>query len=81
MMDWTHWAARWSDGYFGFHAAMHLIWYAAVIGFVAFIVFYLTKRSAKTDDRPRALDVLKERYAKGDLSKDDFDRMRKDILV
>jgi putative membrane protein len=81
MMNWSQWSDGWRDGYFGFHAAMHLIWYAALIGIAAIIVFYLIKRFPKTDNRPNALDVLKERYARGDLSKDDFDRMRKDILI
>jgi putative membrane protein len=58
-----------------------LVWYAALIGVAAIAASFLMKRSEKNADRPNALDVLKERYAKGDLSKDDFDRMRKDILV
>jgi putative membrane protein len=31
------------------------------------------------DSVPTALDILKQRYAKGEITKDDFDRMKKDI--
>jgi putative membrane protein len=81
MMHWSNWSGGWSDGYFGAPLAMHILWYGALLGLVAVVVIYLMKRSERTSGANRALDVLKERYARGDLTKDDFDRMRKDILV
>jgi putative membrane protein len=81
IMNWPNWSAGWSDGYFGVHVVMHLVWYAAVVGLAAVLASYLMRRSRSGPGRPNALEVLKERYARGDLTKDDFDRMRKDILV
>jgi putative membrane protein len=81
MMSWHNWSAGWSDGYFGAAIVMHLVWYGALVGLAAVIATFLMRRSGSGAGRPGALDVLKVRYAKGELSKDDFDRMRKDILV
>jgi putative membrane protein len=81
MMNWPNWYAGWSDGYFALPMFMHLVWYAALIGLAAALAAYVMKRSGNGSGRPSALDVLKERYARGELTKDDFDRMRKDILV
>jgi len=81
MMNWHNWSAGWNDGYFGVHMFMHFVWYAAVIGLAAVLATYVIRRSGGGSGRPSAMDVLKERYARGELTKDDYDRMRKDILV
>jgi putative membrane protein len=81
MMNWPNWSAGWNDGYFGVHVVMHLVWYAVLLGLAFVFASFLMKRSELGSSRSNALEILKERYAKGDLTKDDFDRMRKDILV
>jgi putative membrane protein len=81
MMNSPNWSAGWNHGHFGVHVVMHLVWYAAIIGLAALVVTYMMRRSRSDSGYSGALDVLKERYARGELSKDDFDRMRQDILV
>ncbi len=81
MMNWHNWSGGWNDGYFGMHMFMHLVWYAALIGLAAVLATYVIRRSGGGSGRPGAMDLLKERYARGELTKDDYDRMRKDILV
>jgi putative membrane protein len=81
MMHWYNWPGGWNDSQFGWAVLMHLVWYGAIIALAAIIAVFLVKRSDSAPGRSGALDVLKERYARGELSKDDFDRMRKDILV
>lgn len=50
------------------------------IGLIGLLI-YLLVRSAKGSDRPleTPLDILKKRYARGEIMKEDFDRMKKDI--
>jgi uncharacterized membrane protein len=80
-MNWPNWTSGWSDGYFGITVVMQLIWNAALIGLAGAVASLLTRRFSKDAGCASALNILKERYAKGDLSKDDFDRMCRDIMV
>jgi putative membrane protein len=61
---------------------MMLVFWIAVIAGIVFIM----RRLALSANRGRggapeesALDILKKRYAKGEVSKDEYDRIRKDI--
>jgi putative membrane protein len=81
MINWPNWSAGWSHDYFGMHVFMHSVWYATLIGLAAIFAAYLVKRSGSASGRPSALDLLNERYVRGELTKDDFDRMRKDITA
>lgn len=62
-------------------AFMALFW-IAVIGGIMWLIVYLTRRSGSgsgTADNDTPLDILKKRYARGEISKDDFDSMRHDL--
>lgn len=47
------------------------------------LVIYLLVRSSKGSDRSveKPLEVLKKRYARGEITKEDFDRMKKDLAA
>lgn len=51
---------------------MGLIWFVILV--VLFDIF-----QSKKNDQQRAIDVLKERLAKGDISIDDYETMKKKI--
>jgi len=69
---------------FGFGPFLMIIFWALIIWAIFAVVrgtsggsYCGHKHEEKGADK--ALDILKERYAKGELSKEEFDRMKKDL--
>ncbi len=61
---------------------MVLFW-AAIIALVIWVVRKLAEREgsrSSTTERRAPLDVAKERYARGDISKEEFEQIKKDLL-
>lgn len=61
---------------------MALFW-IAVIGGVVWLIVYLARRSEPGQGRATtetALDILSKRYARGEISKEEFDRMKRDLI-
>ncbi len=56
---------------------MLLFWGLVILGLVA-IVKWLSAGAAPFD-ATRAIDILKARYARGDLTREQFDQMRRDL--
>ncbi len=52
---------------------------AAIIYFVASQTKNKYPSSSKTENEETPLEILKKRYAKGEISKEEFDRMKKDV--
>jgi putative membrane protein len=69
-------------------------WISMILGFiffiliiigVVFLIVWLVKRTTHSgiEDKTvsKALEVLKERYAKGEITKDQYESMKKDLLI
>ncbi len=54
-----------------------LVFWAVFIVLIICIVREVAGR--KTDEKSKALDILKERYAKGEIDKKEFEEKKKDI--
>ena len=68
-------------GYF-FGGWMIIVW-IVIIGLIVWGVIALTRyatHSSGSSERRRPLDIAKERYAKGEITKEEFERMKKDLM-
>ena len=67
-------------------------WYGSLfgllfLGLVVWLVIYLINQARTRNDnistdgqQGSAMEILKKRYARGEISKDEFERMKKEIL-
>ncbi len=82
MMPWgMMWGPGWGPGYglFGW-LMMLLFWILIIVGAALIIRWLVTEtgsRSAAAGDT--TLDILKRRYAKGEITKDQFEAMKRDL--
>jgi putative membrane protein len=66
---------------FGGWWAMGVFW-LVVIGLVVWLVVYLARNSgarSSTDKDIKAIDVLKNRYARGEIDKEEYEEKLKDL--
>ena len=74
MMDGWGWAA--GMGFVGW--LLRIVFWIIVI----WIIIWLVRRGRPCGggERGRAMDILKERYAKGEITKEQFEDMKKDVM-
>lgn len=72
MMQW-HWWGFWLLG----PVFMLLFWALIIAGIIFFIKWIVGPPSREEES---ALDILKKRYAKGEISKEEFEEKKRDIM-
>ena len=65
-----------------FGALWMVIFWGVVIALIVWGVKRMTERGGSgrgTNGKPDPLDIARERYAKGEISKEEFEQLRKDL--
>ena len=74
--DYGNWGAGNTMGWLGGGIMMIVFW----VLFIALIVWVVREFGGKNSkSNSNALDILKERYAKGEMNKEEFESKKKDI--
>ncbi|OGI32022.1 MAG: electron transporter RnfE [Candidatus Moranbacteria bacterium RIFCSPLOWO2_12_FULL_48_12] len=65
--------------YGAFGWLLMLLWWVVIIVAVVALVKWLTNQSKNDASGKSALDILKERYAKGEIDKNEFEEKKKNL--
>jgi len=75
------WGCGFGGGWLGWMGpVLMIVFWAAVIVGIVFLIRWLLLRSAPPKQQNSALDILKLRYARGEISKEEFEQMKQDLL-
>ena len=67
-------------GWMFFGGFWMIVFWGAVVALIVWAVIRLSRREGTSSvSKLNALDVAKERYAKGEINKAEFDQIKKDI--
>ncbi len=73
MEGWDH-MSRW-----GYGGAFMWVIFLALVAFAVYFIVRGEKWMKRGSGEESALDILKKRYAKGEITKEEYDRIKKEI--
>ncbi len=68
-------------GGWGFFGVLHMVlwWVLIVLGIVVLVKWLAGGKNRSHAGSDRALDILRERYVRGEIEKDEYDKRRQDL--
>lgn len=64
---------------FGFGGILSILFWIVIIALAVWLISSLVSRTNSQPPAELPLDILKKRYARGEISKTEFDEMRRDL--
>ncbi len=58
---------------------MMLWWLLPIALLIALVVYFVSPSAGRNPSDKTALDILKERYARGEIGKEEFDEKKRDV--
>jgi len=71
------WHPMWGFGGTFMMIFMFIFWAALIVGIILFIRWMFTGRPVSLDRGETALDILKKRYARGEIERQEFEEKKK----
>lgn len=68
------WGGHWMFGGF-----MGLYWIVGLVALFFFVKWIVQQRMEAQRPKESAVEILKKRYAKGEINKDEFERKKRDL--
>jgi putative membrane protein len=69
----------WGMGHGLFGWLMMLLFWILIIGGIAWLVWWFMNQPKHSQTEENALEILKKRYARGEIDKEQFENMRRDL--
>ena len=57
-----------------------LFWILVIIGLVVLVKWLLEKDKISSEGKDDALEILKKRYARGEINQEEFEQKKRDLL-
>ncbi len=76
MMHWFNFGGPYGHGMWGFGPIFMMVLWALLIVGIIFLVKRIFGHTCHTPQRETALDILKKRYAAGEISAEEFEAMK-----
>jgi len=65
--------------YYGYNNFWNMLWLVFLIGAIVLIVWLIYKFTKKREESETPINILQKRYAKGEISKKQFEEMKKEL--